>query len=118
MVEFHSHNEAPAYMKPPLAASGAAAAVLLMSFPFEFPKRGDDVARTVFVEQYPPRPLASPGLSGHLGKRHPPGNEAAHFTCEVLEVATLVLNSASPIADDRAMPGNNALSWHMPQFLE
>src|SRR5258708_6716874 len=121
MVDLHCHNEAsvnlsetPASDKPRWCRGREQQ----MSFPLEFPERGDDVARTVFVEQFPPRLFASPGLPGRLGKRCTPRDEAAHFASEVLEVAALILDSASPIADDRAMPGNNALGGHMAQLLQ
>ena len=37
---------------------------------------------------------------------------------EALEVATLVVNGAAPIADDRAMPGNDALGGNAQQRLQ
>src|SRR3984893_19147172 len=89
-----------------------------MSFPFEFTERSDDVARTIFVKQFPARLFASSGLSGYLGKRYAVRNEAAHFASEAFEVAALVGNGASPIVDHRAVPGNNTLGLGAPQLLE
>src|SRR5258708_8776399 len=89
-----------------------------MSFPFEFPERGDDVARAILVEQFPPRLFASPGFSGYLGERCALRNKAAHFAGEALEVATFVLDGTSPIADHRAMSGNNVVRLHAPQLIE
>src|SRR5258708_14309305 len=80
--------------------------------------RGDGGGGSGSVEPLRPRLLASPGLPGRLGKRCTPRDEAAHFASEVLEVAALILDSASPIADDRAMPGNNALGGPMAQLLQ
>ncbi len=49
------------------------------SLPFEFAECGDDIARTVFVEQFPSRLFASPGLPGRLGEgRSPARSGRAH----------------------------------------
>src|ERR1700722_19951983 len=87
------------------------------SFPLELTERRDNVALAIFVEQFPPGLFASPGFPGYLGKRYPLGNEHAQLADQAVEVATFVLNSASPIADDRAMSGNNALGGNAQQFL-
>src|ERR1700730_14979094 len=89
-----------------------------MSFPFECPERSEDVERTIFVTQFPPRLFASSGLSGYLGNRCAVRNEAAHFASEAFEVAALVGNGASPFVDHRAVPGNNALGLDAPQTIE
>src|SRR5450631_279306 len=99
-------KQAQTYLKTLRATSRTAGT----SFPFELAERSDDIARAVFVEQSPPRLFASAGLSGRLGERRPLGDQLAHFAGEAFEVATLVLDCASPIADDRAMTGNDAFS--------
>src|SRR5450755_356966 len=107
-------KQAQTYLKTLQATSRTAGT----SFPFELAERSDDVARSVFVKQSPPRLFASAGLPRRLGERRPLGDELAHFAGEVLEVATLVLDSASPIADDRAMTGNDAFRGDLPEHLE
>src|SRR5207248_10089396 len=84
-----------------------------LSLPFKFAEGRDDIARTIFVEQFPPRLLASPGLPCCLGEGCPPCNQAAHLAGEVLEMAALVVNCAAPVADDRAMAGNSALGRNL-----
>ena len=49
-----------------------------------------------------------PASLRRLGKRYPLGDQLAHFVGQALEVAPFVCNRAAPIADDRAMSGNNA----------
>src|SRR6266702_8163689 len=77
------------YMKSLQAASRAQRG---LSFPFKFAEGRDDIARTIFVEQFPPRLLASPGLPRRRGEGCPPGNQATHLAGEVLEIASLVFN--------------------------
>ena len=84
-------------------------------FPLKLFESGDNVARTVFIEQFPARPLALPGLPGRLGKRYPLGDQLADLFGQVLEIAPLVSNRAAPIAHNRAMSGNTVDSRNARQ---
>ena len=89
MVEFRFHNEAAVSLSEnPLCGKAR-------SFPFEFTERGNDVARTIFVEQLPLRLLASPGRLRRLGQRCALGNQVAHFPGEALEITLLIRNGAA-----------------------
>src|ERR1700730_828694 len=73
MVEFRFHKEAAMNLSEnPLCGKAR-------SFPFEFAKRRNDVARTIFIEQLPLRLLASPGHLRRPGERYALGNQIAHF---------------------------------------
>src|ERR1700684_998702 len=103
MVEFRFHNEAgKAYPNRQTAASCVAAIAKSPSLPFEFAIGGDDVARTVLIEQFPPRLFASSGLRGYPRQGRSLHDEAADIPNEILEVAALVGDRTAPIGDDRA----------------
>ena len=59
-----------------------------------------------------------PASLAALGEGYPPGNEAADFAGEALEVALLVGDRAAPVADDSTVPGNDAFGRNAQQLLE
>ena len=93
------------------AAAASCAAGRRSSFPFKFAERRDDVARTVLVEQFPSRLFASARpLWPPRSAVSPCAMRPRTSLTRSFEIASLVLNGASPIAHDRAMSGNNALA--------
>src|SRR6185437_2765685 len=78
------------------------------SLPFEFPERGDYVARAIFLEQLPMRPFAAPGLPGGFGERYSPLDQATHLAGEIFQIALFVGNGAVPVRDHWTVTGNDA----------
>src|ERR1700730_6042091 len=87
-------------------------------FPFKLPERGNNVTRTVFLEQQPMRLFTSAGFSRRAGEGHPLGNEAAYFPDKALEIAPFLSNGGSPITDRWAMAGNDALNGSVLQRIQ
>src|SRR5260370_30216965 len=87
-------------------------------FPFKLAEGGNDVARTVFLEQQPMGLFTSAGFSRRAGEGHPLGNEAAYFPDKALEIAPFLANGGSPVTDRRAMAGNDTLNGSVLQRIE
>ena len=67
MIQFHFHNEAAGKVYETAVRSKLRSRAEVVIPIFKLAECGDDIARTIFVEQFPPRVFAPAGLSGRFG---------------------------------------------------